>query len=190
MPLPMTTIEQQGHLKTHLDKIEHISGLVQVNSRPQAACECHNHWLAFSTRSDNSFKAPLSDCPQKPKSNRSVVVDLATKPLTPISTGLVCACQPHSLTSATSSAYFSVFLSNASSIASSKGIVNSIKSLTLRIQHVWSHCSHNNTLWNLKWSSDINQESPIPYLAVTFLRVPGVHFSAPLAQNKFYCPYH
>src|SRR4029434_11241299 len=70
-----TPSQRQRHVKTH-----------------------HVLWLAFSEASD-SFKAPLSDCHRKPKSSRSVVVDLATKP--PISTGLVCACQPCSFTSAT-----------------------------------------------------------------------------------------
>ena len=55
--------------------------------------------------SDNSFKALLSGSLWKPKSNAaSIEIDLATKPLTHISTGLVCACQPYSLAPATSSA--------------------------------------------------------------------------------------
>ena len=51
---------------------------------------------------DNSFKSPSNDSPQKPKSNRSVVVDSATKPLTTNSTGLVRAPLPVLHTSASS----------------------------------------------------------------------------------------
>ena len=96
---------------------------------PQVVCEhlSHNHWLTFSAASDNYSKAPLSDCSRTPKSNGSDVVDLAPKPLVTISTGpLVCACQPHSLASTTSFAYFSFFPSKASSIASLTGFINSI----------------------------------------------------------------
>lgn len=44
---------------------------------------------------------------------QNLVADLAIKPLTPNCTDLGCACQPCSLTSATSSAYFAVFPSKA-----------------------------------------------------------------------------
>ena len=71
---------------------------------------------------------------------------LASKPLTPISTGLVCACQP-------------CCLASASSLASSFQILprshlqrdfltkKKTNALLLRIQHhVWSYSSHYNTM--------------------------------------------
>ena len=72
----------------------------------------------------------------------------------------------------------------SSSITSSKGIVNSIK-LTMRSriqQHVWSQSSHNNTLWNLRLSSSISQQSPVsgfaPFAPVLFV----------CAWCPFFCP--
>ena len=113
------TCHYQRQQQKHFLKISNNLVLVQVNSQPQNVCKClsHNHWLALSVVSDNSCKAPLCDLLQKPKSNGSVGVDLATKPLIPISAGLV---NLGALLPATSSAYFCLFLSNASSIVSSE----------------------------------------------------------------------
>ena len=85
---PSTLMRVRTHATTRdNNNISHISVLVQVNSRPQVVCK-HLSYNHFSAASDNSRKACLNDCPRKAKSNRSVVVDLASKSLT----HLHCSC--------------------------------------------------------------------------------------------------
>ncbi len=64
-------------------------------------------------------------CPLIPTSFSSLVVELATKPLQPTSTGRTFTFHPRSSASAAKSAYRNLFLSNASPIASSHGTVSS-----------------------------------------------------------------
>ena len=111
----------------------HIYVSVQVNSRPKVVCDglSHNHWLAFSAASGSSFKAPLSDRPRKPSSNRSIVVYLATKP--PLVLYVLANLVP---SFHYQSAYFSSFLSK---------VPSNTRSLTQRSKQ----CTHanNSTPW-------------------------------------------
>ncbi len=64
-------------------------------------------------------------CPLIPTSFNSLVVELATKPLQPTSTGRTFTFHPRSSASAAKSAYRNRFILNASSMASSNGTVSS-----------------------------------------------------------------
>ena len=85
----------------------------------------HSQLLLRSAASDSDLMALRDACPRTPIPLRSLVVDVATKPLHPTSTGSTWARQPRCSASAAMSEYFSRFRSYASPTAASHGTVSS-----------------------------------------------------------------
>lgn len=84
-----------------------------------------SHWRLLSAVSDTALMAWRRLWPLTPTSLSKLVIDDATKPLHPTSTGRISAVQPCCCASTDRSAYRRCFLSYASSSGSSQGSVSS-----------------------------------------------------------------
>ena len=85
----------------------------------------YSQLLLHSAASDSDLMACRRACPHTPIPLRSLVVDVATNPLHPTSTGSTWACQPRCPASAAMSEYFSLLRSYACPTAASHGTVSS-----------------------------------------------------------------